>query len=66
MTRAQTFQLENHSQQARTGVLHTAHGTFPTPAMLLYSRRGGLLNLTPDMAASLPMPHAMQLDLYSL
>ncbi|KAK9862397.1 hypothetical protein WJX84_002635 [Apatococcus fuscideae] len=65
MTRVRVFEIEASSQQARTGLIHTAHGTLKTPAMLLYTRRGGLLNLTPDMAATLPLPHAMQLDLYS-
>ncbi len=53
------FLITAKDGKARCGTLTTRHGPIQTPAVLLYTRRGGPLSLTPDMIAKLePQPHA--------
>eukprot|EP00887_Chlorella_sp_A99_P007224 scaffold2.g7224.t1 len=52
---------------ARAGTLATAHGVIATPAMLLPTRRGSPLNMTPDLVAKLqPAAAAVQVDVLQL
>lgn len=46
---AMAFQIVSHEGSARSGVLKHAHGELQTPALLLYTRRGSPLYLTPDL-----------------
>ncbi len=59
------FAIKAEDGAARTGVLSTPHGVIDTPAWLVYTRRGGALNLTPDMLESL-QPQGIQLDVLHL
>lgn len=57
------FEVSQQDGKARTGTLQTQHGTISTPASLLYSRRGGVLNLTPDMLERLgPLANGVLVD----
>lgn len=57
------FDLQATDGNARAGTLTTSHGTLQTPGSLLYTRKGSLLNLTPDMVARLgPAAAALQID----
>jgi queuine/archaeosine tRNA-ribosyltransferase len=57
------FDVHTTDGAARTGTLSTPHGNIATPALLLYTRRGGVLNLTGDLLESLrPEPKALQID----
>lgn len=44
------FELSASDGSARAGSLHLSGQTLALPAMLLYSKRGSPLNLTPDVA----------------
>ena len=44
-----TFQIVGNDGSARNGLLRHAHGRLQTPALLLYTKRGSPLYLTPDM-----------------
>ena len=44
-----SFEVQHPDQQARTGVLRHARGQLETPALLLFTKRGSPLILTPDM-----------------
>lgn len=59
------FTIKAHDGAARVGVLATPSGSIETPAWLVYTRRGGALNLTPDMLAML-QPQGVQLDVLHL
>ncbi|KAL4422828.1 hypothetical protein ABPG75_009025 [Micractinium tetrahymenae] len=56
------FKVVSTSDGARRGELATASGTLPTPALLVYTHRGGVLNLTPDLLEKLPDAQAVQID----
>ncbi len=55
------FQVEATDGKARAGTLKTKHGSIQTPGCLLYTKKGSMLNLTPDMVAKLG-PNAMHVD----
>jgi queuine/archaeosine tRNA-ribosyltransferase len=44
-----TFEVTHTDQSARTGLLKHANGQLETPALLVFTRRGSPLYLTPDM-----------------
>ena len=48
-----SFELSDQEGSARNGVLRYRRGQLKTPALLLYSRRGSPLHLTPDMLQQL-------------
>lgn len=57
------FDLQATDGNARAGTLKTSHGTLQTPGCLLYTKKGSMLNLTPDMVAKLgPAATALQVD----
>ena len=62
------YQVEKIDGEARTGSLVLPDGKIiSTPAMLVYTRRGGALNLTPDLLQTLqPDAQALQLNVLSL
>lgn len=47
------FDIIDRDGSARTGVIRHVHGQLQTPALLLYTRRGSPLHLTPDMVQHL-------------
>lgn len=51
--------------KARTGQVATGHGPLATPGALVYTRRGGPLNLTPDMLIK-HQPAGVQVDVLQL
>jgi queuine/archaeosine tRNA-ribosyltransferase len=52
---------------ARAGTLITRHTHMPTPAPLLYTRRGGCLYLSPDMLEKLrPQAQMLQINVMQL
>ncbi len=56
-TSAAHFSVKARDGKARCGVLTTKNGSVDTPAVLLYTRRGGPLSLTsPDMVAAVTPP----------
>ncbi|GLI59310.1 hypothetical protein VaNZ11_001164 [Volvox africanus] len=56
-TTATHFSVKARDDKARCGILSTRNGVVETPAVLLYTRRGGPLNLTsPDMLAAVTPP----------
>ena len=58
-----TFSVLSSCGQARTGLLKHAHGELQTPALLLYTRRGSPLYLTPDVLQQLGSEgHSFALD----
>ena len=61
---APTFAIMAKDGRARVGKLVTRSGqVVDTPAILIYTRRGGPLSLTPDMLDKLkPAPQAFQLS----
>lgn len=57
------FAVKAKDGRARSGLLTTKTGVINTPAVLLYTRRGGPLSLTPDMLRTLDPPlSAVQLN----
>ena len=61
--RRPTFSVLSTSGQARTGLLKHAQGELQTPALLLYTRRGSPLYLTPDVLQQLGSEgHSFALD----
>jgi hypothetical protein len=62
------FQITSSDGEARSGTLVLPHGReITTPGMLLYTRRGGSLHLTPDLLDTLrPNAQALQLSVFSL
>ena len=48
-----SFQILTKDGLARSGILRYNRGQLQTPALLLYTRRGSPLYLTPDMAGEL-------------
>ncbi len=60
------FKVLATSESARKGELATANGTLPTPALLVYTHRGGVLHLTPDLLEKLPDAQAVQIDALQL
>jgi queuine/archaeosine tRNA-ribosyltransferase len=62
------FEITSRDGDARTGTLTLPRGVaIDTPAMLVYTRRGGALNLTPDLLEQLrPEAQALQLDVMHL
>ena len=48
-----TFEVSHTNQQARVGVLKHARGQLETPAILIYTKRGSPMFLTPDMMSHL-------------
>lgn len=50
---------------ARCGTLITRHASMPTPAPLVYTRRGGCMYLTPDMMEKL-RPEAQMLQINAM
>ncbi|GLC56679.1 hypothetical protein PLESTB_001133900 [Pleodorina starrii] len=63
-TTATHFSVRARDGKARCGILTTKNGSIETPAVLLYTRRGGPLSLTsPDMLAAVTPPvQGVQLD----
>lgn len=51
--RAGSLQRNSLDGAARSGTLTLQHGTFELPGALIYTRRGGALNLTPDVLSTL-------------
>jgi queuine/archaeosine tRNA-ribosyltransferase len=47
------FVVEATDGAARAGTWRTRDGSMATPCLMLYSRRGSLLNLAPDLRDSL-------------
>lgn len=60
------FRVVSTSEGARKGELATANGTLPTPALLVYTHRGGVPHLTPDLLEKLPDAQAVQIDALQL
>jgi queuine/archaeosine tRNA-ribosyltransferase len=62
------YRITSTDGEARTGLLVLNNGReINTPAMLLYTRRGGSLHLTPDLLDTLrPDAQALQLNVFSL
>lgn len=61
------FAVKAKDGRARSGLLTTKTGVINTPAVLLYTRRGGPLSLTPDMLRTLDPPlSAVQLNVMQL
>lgn len=48
-----SFNITASEGNARAGQLATASGPLATPALLAYTHRGGMLNLTPDLLENL-------------
>ena len=59
------FTVKVEDGAARVGELSTQHGTIDTPGWLIYTRRGGALNLSPDLLDGI-RPQAVQLDVLHL
>ena len=58
-----TLKVNARDGRARTALLQLMHGELETPTALLYTRRGGALNMTPDVLASLgSASHNLYLD----
>eukprot|EP00195_Chlamydomonas_chlamydogama_P007190 CAMPEP_0202899288 /NCGR_PEP_ID=MMETSP1392-20130828/7563_1 /ASSEMBLY_ACC=CAM_ASM_000868 /TAXON_ID=225041 /ORGANISM="Chlamydomonas chlamydogama, Strain SAG 11-48b" /LENGTH=472 /DNA_ID=CAMNT_0049585429 /DNA_START=133 /DNA_END=1551 /DNA_ORIENTATION=- len=58
-----SFIVNHNDGKVRVGVLSTSHGVLNTPTSLIYTRRGGPPNLTPDMLKKLkPAVSGYQLD----
>ena len=56
------FSVHSTEGEARCGVLNTPNGAVNTPAMLVYTHRGGAVNLTVDLLEKLkPQLQALQL-----
>lgn len=47
------FRVEKLLGTARIGQLSSSHGIIDTPGFLVYTRRGGAVNLTPDLLVKL-------------
>lgn len=61
------FTVNSSSDGARAGVLATPSGSIATPALLVYTHRGGVLNLTPDLLEKLgPEVQGLQIDALQL
>jgi hypothetical protein len=61
------FSVHSTEGEARCGVLNTPNGAVNTPAMLVYTHRGGAVNLTVDLVEKLkPQLQALQLDVLQL
>lgn len=61
------FTITASEGDARCGTLETPHAAITTPAMLLATRRGGHLTLTPDLLDKLrPLAQAVQVDVLQL
>lgn len=48
-----TFEVIKKDGAARTGILRHSQGQTQTPALLIYTRRGSPLHLTPDLVQHL-------------
>lgn len=44
-----TFEVRHTDQSARAGIIKHVNGQLETPALLIFTRRGSPLFLTPDM-----------------
>ena len=68
MAEMQAFSVQAAEQGlARAGTLITGRGAIRTPTALLYTRRGGSLNLTPDMLDKLrPAAQGVQINALQL
>jgi len=62
------FRIHHTDGDARCGTLFLdGDKEIPTPAMFLYTLRGGAVNLTPDLIQTLrPEAQALQLDVLQL
>ncbi len=62
------YKITSSDGEARSGTLVLSNGReLTTPSMLLYTRRGGSLHLTPDLLETLrPDAQALQLNVFSL
>lgn len=61
------FSVHATEGEARCGVLTTPCGPIDTPALLVYTHRGGAVNLTVDLLEKLkPGLQALQLDVLQL
>ena len=61
------FSVTSTEGEARCGVLNTRSGAINTPALLVYTRRGGAVNLTVDLLEKLkPDLQVLQLDVLQL
>ena len=62
------YHISSTDGEARAGTFVLPNGReISTPAMLLYTRRGGSLHLTPDLLDTLrPDAQALQLNVFSL
>lgn len=65
--KSSAFKLVAIDGKARVGQLSTNHKELETPGMLIYTRRGGVLNLTSDLLDMLkPEARALQVDVTHL
>ncbi len=62
------YSITSSDGEARSGTLVLPNGReITTPAMLLYTRKGGSLRLTPDLLETLqPDAQALQLNVFNL
>ena len=62
------YRVEHKDGEARAGTLSLPSGRdIATPTMLIYTRRGGALHLTPDLLSTLkPDAQALQLNVFNL
>jgi queuine tRNA-ribosyltransferase subunit QTRTD1 len=60
-----TFSISNRDKKARLGTINTSQNVpVPTPASLVYTRRGAMLHLTPDVVERMsPKPSAYGVDI---
>jgi hypothetical protein len=62
-----SFSVLQAEGRARTGQLTTAAGVISTPASLLYTRRGAVMSMTPDVIEKLESrPQGVQIDVLQL
>lgn len=62
------YKVQSTDGEARSGTLALPSGReIATPAMLVYTRRGGALHLTPDLLSNLkPDAQALQMNVFNL
>lgn len=62
------FAVSHRDGDARSGELSTPSGTIATPGLLVYTHRGGSMNLTPDLLEPLRAAglQGLQLDVLQL
>lgn len=62
------FAVKHSDADARCGELSTPHGAIATPGLLVYTHRGGSMNLTPDLLEPLRAAglQGLQLDALQL